>query len=247
MNIEQVIQGKTMKTIAGVFFLTLLLGAPEARAQCNGTRRVSFERGLTTAVIKGAIPASKAICYELRARAGQKMIVRLSAPARGVLLTVFPEGYDVEPIAQDVADWEGVLEETGDYTISVHAPRAGPAFTFEVSINSTTRANSSSRATVPPCGGFSGVYQTDYGPLRLTRTGDQVRGTYTRGSEKDSTVTGTVRGNVLTGRWTEPSGKGTFRFTLAPDGRSFKGRFGLGGDSKDAGEWDGHCGDDGHR
>jgi hypothetical protein len=238
---------KTMTTIAGVFFLALLLGAHEARAQCDGTRRVTFAPGLNMAVIRGTVPASKAICYQLRARAGQKMIVSVTAPVRGLLLTVIPEGYDVEPIVQDVAHWEGVLDATGDYTISVHAPRVGQTFMLEVWVTSITGAKSSSRATVGPCGDFSGVYQTDYGPLRLTRTGDQVRGVYTTSAAKDSTVTGTVRGNVLTGRWAEPSGMGNFRFTLDSDGRSFKGRFGFGGDSKNAGEWNGHCGDDGHK
>src|SRR5438309_304371 len=132
MNIRQFIQTKSMKTIVGLFFLALLFGASDARAQCDGPKRVAFQRGLTTAVLKGAIPASKAIC-------------------------------------------------------------------------------------------------------------DQVRGVYATSAAQDSTVTGTLRGNVLTGRWSEPSGKGTFRFTLDPDGRSFTGRFGLGGDSKNAGEWDGHC------
>ena len=174
------------------------------------------------------------------------MILHLAAPARGVLFTVIPDGYDVEPLAQDVASWEGVLDETGDYTISVHAPRAGAAFTLEISITSATAAKSSSRSTVAACGDFSGVYVTDYGPLRLTRIGDQVHGSYSREQANDSTVTGTVRGDVLTGRWTEPSGTGPFRFTLDSGGRSFTGRFGLGGDSQDAGEWDGHCqgGDD---
>jgi hypothetical protein len=247
MNIGQLIERKAIKTIAGVFFLTLLLGANEARAQCDGTRQLTFASGMNMAQVRGAIPPSKAICYQLRARAGQRMVVSLTQRARSVLFTVIPEGYDVEPIAQNVASWDGVLDATGDYTISVHAPRAGQTFMLEVEVTSIMRANSSSRATVAPCGDFSGLYQTDYGPLRLTRTRDQVRGTYTRGSERDSTVTGTVRGNVLNGRWTEPDGKGNFRFTLAPDGRSFKGRFGLGVDSKDAGEWDGHCGDDGHK
>ena len=121
MNIRQLIQTKSMKTIMGLFFLALLFGASDARAQCDGPKRVAFQRGLTTAVLKGAIPASKAICYQLRARGGQKMIVHLAAPARAVLFTVIPDGYDVEPLAQDVASWEGVLDATGDYT----APCAG--------------------------------------------------------------------------------------------------------------------------
>ena len=98
MNIRQFIQTKSMKTIVGLFFLALLFGASDARAQCDGPKRVAFQRGLTTAVLKSAIPTSKAICYQLRARASQKMIVHLAAPARGVLFTVIPEGYDVEPL-----------------------------------------------------------------------------------------------------------------------------------------------------
>src|SRR4030095_1690960 len=155
MNIRHLIERKTVKTIAAVFFLSLLLSTTDARAQCDGPRRVAFQRGLTTAVLKGEIPTSKAICYQLRARAGQKMIVHLAAATRGVVFTVVPDGYDVEPIAQDVTSWEGVLDAAGDYTISVHAPRAGQLFTLEISIPSTTGAKSSSQSTVAPCGDFS--------------------------------------------------------------------------------------------
>ena len=235
---------KRMILTAG--FALLLLSVTEARAQCDGPKRVAFQRGLTTAVLKGEIPTSKAICYQLRARAGQKMIVHLASPTRGVLLTVIPSGFDVEPIAQDVTSWEGVLDSAGDYTVSVHAPRAGQLFTLEISIPSTTGAKSSSPSTVAPCGDFAGVYLTDYGPLRLTRIGNQVRGSYSREHPNDSTITGTVRGNVLAGTWTEPGGKGPFTFTLDSGGRSFRGRFGLGGNSNDAGDWNGHCKDDGH-
>jgi hypothetical protein len=139
-------------------FALLLLNVTEARAQCDGPKRVTFQRGLTTAVLKGEIPASKAICYQLRARAGQKMIVHLAAPNRGVLLTIIPDGFDVEPIAQDVTSWEGVLDSAGDYRVSVHASRAGQPFTLEISIPSTTGAKSSSPSTVAACGDFSGVY-----------------------------------------------------------------------------------------
>ena len=217
MNSTQLIERKrVMKTIAATFFLALLLSAIDARAQCAGPKRVAFQRGTTTAVIKGAVGASKAVCYQLRGRTGQRMIVHLSSPARGARFTVIPEGYDVEPIsgAEDVDSWEGVLDATGDYTISVHAPRVGQTYTLEVTIPPAGRASASARAPVAPCGDFSGVYLTEYGPLRLERTGDQVRGVYSSAGGKNSTVTGTVRGNVLTGRWREPTGKGTFTFTL---------------------------------
>ena len=247
MNGTQFIERKRiMKTLAGTFFLALLLGATDARAQCEGPKRVTFQRGTTTSVIKGAVGASKAVCYQLRVRSGQRMIVHLSSPARSARFSVIPEGYDVEPItgAEDVESWEGVLDDTGDYTISVHAPRVGQTYTLEVTIPPAARASSSRRVPVAPCGDFSGVYLTEYGPLRLTRTGDQVRGSYSSAGGQGSTVAGTVRGNILTGRWREPSSKGTFTFTLDPDGRSFTGFFSTDG-TNDEGEWGGHCRGDG--
>jgi len=230
-----------MKKIVATLSLSLLFSATNTWAQCAGTKRIAFQRGTTTAVLKGDVGATKAVCYQLRVRAGQRMIVHLTSPARGVRFTVIPEGYDVEPIAgaENVESWEGVIDATGDYTISVHAPRAGQTYTLEVTIPAT-RASTSTRAAVAPCGDFSGVYLTDYGPLRLTRNGDQVRGVYSTDGDQNSTVTGTVRGNVLSGRWTEPNGKGTFRFTLEPGGRSFKGSFANDGESVRSG-WSGHC------
>ena len=160
-----------MKKIVATLFLALMLGATDARAQCAGPKRVAFQRGTTTAVLKGAVGASKAVCYQLRVRAGQRMIVHLTSPARSARFTVIPERYDVEPIAgaEDVDSWEGVLDATGDYTISVHAPRVGQTYTLEVTIPPAGRAGSSSRAPAAPCGDFSGVYLTHYRPRQLTR------------------------------------------------------------------------------
>ena len=237
-----------MKKIVATFFLALLLGATDARAQCAGPKRVAFQHGTTTAVIKGAVGASKAVCYQLRVRAGQRMIVHLSSPSRGARFTVIPEGYDVEPVAgaEDVESWEGVLDATGDYTISVHAPRAGQTYTLEVAIPAAGHAGASTRTAAAQCGDFSGVYLTDYGPLRLTRTGNQVRGFYTTHAGNDSTVSGTVRGNVLSGRFTEPGGgKGSLTFTLDPDGRSFTGSW-VNDGSSERSNWNGQCGGTGH-
>lgn len=235
---------RALPMAAGIFLVTLAWGAAGVMAQCAGTKRVMFPPGLGSTVIKGTLPLSKAVCYELRARAGQRITVQVSSPTKGVLFTVIPEGYDVEPLAQDLDSWESVLDATGNYTISVHAPHAGAAFTLDISL-SASRPNTPSRTTAAACGNFSGVYATNYGPLRLTRTGDQVRGTYTTDSESDSSLSGTVRGSVLSGRWIEPSGKGTFKFTLASDGRSFKGSFAPDGEAA-SGSWNGHCGNVSH-
>lgn len=247
MNIIRVTRTKrTLQTVTGIFVLTLIWGAAKVQAQCSGPMPVTFPPGLNSSVIKGTIPASKAICYELRARKGQTMKVQLDSPANGVLFNVIAEGYDVEPLAMDKKSWESVLDETGNYTISVHAARAGAVFTLDISVSGARPGTTShTTTTTSACGNFSGVYVTDYGPLRLTRTGDQVRGSYsssyTEEGAQDSTLSGTVRGNVLTGRWNQPDGKGGFRFTLNSGGRSFKGSFGISGPSNDSGEWNGHC------
>ena len=94
----------------------------------------------------------------------------------------------------------------------------------------------------PPCGPFSGLYRTTYGMLRLTRTGNRVRGVYTTRSRNDSSLSGTVRGNVLTGTWVEPDSRGRFRFTLGRDGRSFTGSFTSGEESGgQSSAWNGTC------
>ena len=75
-----------MKKITTPFFLVLLLTAASGvRAQCEGPKCVAFLRGTTTAVIKGAVGVRKAVCYQLRARAGQRMIVHLTSPTKRAL------------------------------------------------------------------------------------------------------------------------------------------------------------------
>jgi len=61
--------------------------------------------------------------------------------------------------------------------------------------------------------------------LYLEQDGDIVTGTY---PAFEGTIRGEVRGRLLVGSWTQPTGAGDFVFAQAPDGRSFSGRFGTG-------------------
>ena len=227
----------------------LLLGANEVRAQ--QCKRITFQRGQSSAVLKGQVSAGRPVCYKLRARNGQRLIAHVTSPGRRARLSVSPDYFDADflPGADDVTDWKGALESpAGDdflIAVSLTGKNGVDTYTLEVNIPSAGTASTSHRVAVAPCGNFSGVYLTNYGPLRLTRTGDQVRGSYSSEEGKDSSVTGTVRGNLLTGRWTEPGRRGTFRFTLDPDGSSFTGSFTFDGDRNEAGEWGGHCQGDG--
>jgi hypothetical protein len=124
------------RALAVLTFLTfaLLVGATDARAQCK-SQRVKFERGASTASLRGRVSAGRAVCYELRARAGQRMSVRLTSTRKAVRFGVMPPGFDREPLVEDVTNWEAVLEEDGDYAISLSVPRGSDFYTFEVTVS----------------------------------------------------------------------------------------------------------------
>lgn len=58
--------------------------------------------------------------------------------------------------------------------------------------------------------------------MTLEQEGARVTGTYRPG---DGRVQGVVEGRRLTGTWSQEGGEGGFSFALAPDGKSFAGRF----------------------
>ena len=122
-----------MKRTLAFVIAAALLCAADAGAQCV-SKRVKFQRGATTAALRGKVTAARAVCYELRARAGQKMSVRLTSTTKTVRFGVMPPGFDREPLAENVTNWERVLEEDGDYAISVSVPKGSDFYTFEVTV-----------------------------------------------------------------------------------------------------------------
>lgn len=56
--------------------------------------------------------------------------------------------------------------------------------------------------------------------MQLSQTGDHVNGTY---NFKGGVVDGTVRGNILSGTWTQTNSNGVFSFSWSSDGKSFSG------------------------
>jgi hypothetical protein len=86
------------------------------------------------------------------------------------------------------------------------------------------------RAPAPTGGGlFSGDWDTRcFGgftyKMRLTQKGDRVTGTYE--GNTTGTIEGTVVGRVLRYRWSQSNGnKGAGKFSLEPDGKTFKGGY----------------------
>ncbi len=84
----------------------------------------------------------------------------------------------------------------------------------------------------PKAKDFTGLWRSEVGPMRLTQTGDAVRGTYLWAGS--GTIEGTVKGKVLTFTYTEATGKkGGGTFTLADGGDSFTGQWKEEGGSKE--------------
>jgi hypothetical protein len=89
------------------------------------------------------------------------------------------------------------------------------------------------KGTRPKAKDFSGLWRSASGPMRLTQTGDKVRGQYLwegsaggiEGTVKGKTLTFTYRepGPVKDGKPTDITGGGTF--TLADDADSFTGKW----------------------
>lgn len=77
----------------------------------------------------------------------------------------------------------------------------------------------------PWTGSWRSFWRGGQALLVLEQSGARVTGTFQPG---DGTVTGTVDGALVTGRWRQPGSEGGFEFALAPDGRSFVGRSGNG-------------------
>ena len=76
--------------------------------------------------------------YVLRVKAGQRMTVHLTSSNRGVELSILGPNDDNPDGALGVYDWEGNLDTSGDYKITLINNRSraarNPTFTLEVTI-----------------------------------------------------------------------------------------------------------------
>ncbi len=87
-------------------------------------------------------------------------------------------------------------------------------------------------------GNFTGTWNTAWGPLKMTQTGDKVVGTY--GGPYPGKLQGVVKGNRLIYSWMGDHGAGgRGYFVLSADGNSFTGMWGRGNSPKNGGEWNG--------
>ncbi|MEW5928477.1 MAG: hypothetical protein AB1941_13495 [Gemmatimonadota bacterium] len=115
--------------------LALLLGAFLAQ---DAPRRIRFARGATSAVVEGAVVRGERAVYLARARAGQRMNVRVTSPEDNAVFQLRgPGGVGTLPGAGETDDataWSGVLPRSGDYRIVVGGTRGNAGYTLRVEI-----------------------------------------------------------------------------------------------------------------
>jgi hypothetical protein len=124
-----------IRSIVLILILLATAGGAFAQKGRSVVRRVSFPRGRTTAVLRGAVKRGLSHDYLLRARARQSMSVHLASPSPDVNFTIMtPTG---EALADFARDWSGDLPDSGDYRINVLPPtntNAPARYTLEVTI-----------------------------------------------------------------------------------------------------------------
>ncbi len=85
---------------------------------------------------------------------------------------------------------------------------------------------------------FTGVWNTNWGPMKMTQKGSQVMGHYT--GQFKGIIDGTVSGNRLDFTWSQPNGEhGRGYFIISGDGNSFDGAWGMNDSDSDGGCWTG--------
>ena len=92
------------------------------------------------------------------------------------------------------------------------------------------------------CQGFAGAWTTTFGTMTFERQGNQITSSY---DFDGGNLRGLISkdGRTLTGTYTETEAKGTFRFTLAADGKSFSGIWNRTSGTREppSGKWSGEC------
>jgi hypothetical protein len=79
---------------------------------------VHFDKGRTTAVLKGSADNANGVTYVFAAKKGQTMTVQLTSPGGLAIFSVTEPGGPLEG-ALEVKDWTGELPSTGTYLLAV--------------------------------------------------------------------------------------------------------------------------------
>jgi hypothetical protein len=128
---------QTMLTTTQDYLIQIAGGASTENFTLNVSTpaRITFAPGTISAQFSGSTPGGLNVAYVLRARAGQKMKLKLDSPGGNAVLSVY--GYqDGQPYLRYVVEqttFDFTLPATEDYIIQV-VPRAGAVVSYTLSV-----------------------------------------------------------------------------------------------------------------
>jgi|ERR1051326_4726775 hypothetical protein len=105
-----------MKRIITTLAFSLALMLTTSLAQDSSVRRVKFQRGRSSALVKGTVRCGSTITYLIGAKAGQK--IRLHISGRAAFRLSAPGGDPLQG-GKAVSKAAEELDETGDYKVAV--------------------------------------------------------------------------------------------------------------------------------
>jgi hypothetical protein len=122
--------------VAVIALISSTAWTPAAALAAARPTRIRFDRGATSAVVDGDLPANGTARYVLRAAFGQLMDVTLSAPEGASLKVTRIGGRRLTPIEGTSGDtgFRGYLPYTGDYFITVKAGDQAVSYSVNVFI-----------------------------------------------------------------------------------------------------------------
>ena len=134
---DQISTWQTMLTVTQDYRIELYAGASTEKFTLSITTpaRINFDPGAVSAKLSGSTPGGWDVSYVLRASAGQKMKLDLTAPGGNAVLSMY--GYqDGQPYLRYVVEqtsFEFTLPATQDYIIQI-VPRAGEVASYILTV-----------------------------------------------------------------------------------------------------------------
>lgn len=118
-----------------VFITVLFLFGGIVSAQTGKTKTVRFQRGKSSAVLKGAVIRGTQDRYIVGAKEGQTMTVKVTSIEKNANFTVYFSG-EQESLedSEEATSWTGKLPADNDYVIVVAPTRGNATYTLTITI-----------------------------------------------------------------------------------------------------------------
>ena len=114
-----------------VFAVFAVVMTPIALGQCGDVRRIRFQRGRSSAIVRSSVRKNEIITYLVSASAGQTMNLNIS---RGTAFRLYtPSGNSLQG-GKGVSGATEELEETGDYRIEVESRSSKSRVSFSLNV-----------------------------------------------------------------------------------------------------------------